>query len=135
MISVLVVNDHDFMRWSLSTLIDTESDLVLIGTAPDGRGGVALTQELRPDVVLMDVRLPDLDGVGAAQEITGRQQDARVVILSASCRGLDVREALAAGACGYLLKGDPPEVLMDGIRLAAGGGQPLAPVAQARPGR
>jgi DNA-binding NarL/FixJ family response regulator len=135
MTSVLVVDDHDLMRSSLSRLIEAEADLVVLGTACDGRGGVALAHLLRPDVVLMDVALPDLDGIGATRELLRHQPDARVLILSSSCRGPVVREALLAGACGYLLKGDPPEVLMEGIRLAARGGEPLTPLVRDLSGR
>jgi DNA-binding NarL/FixJ family response regulator len=135
MTSVLVVDDHDLMRSSLSRLIEAEADLVVLGTACDGRRGVALAHLLRPDVVLMDVALPDLDGIGATRELLRHQPDARVLILSSSCRGPVVREALLAGACGYLLKGDPPEVLMEGIRLAARGGEPLTPLVRDLSGR
>jgi DNA-binding NarL/FixJ family response regulator len=133
--SVLVVDDHDLMRSSLSRLIDAEADLVVLGTASDGRGGVELAHVLRPDVVLMDVALPGLDGIGATRELLRRQPDARVLMLSSSCRGPVVREALLAGACGYLLKGDPPEALMEGIRLAARGGEPLTPLVRDLSGR
>ena len=72
MTSVLVVDDHDLMRSSLSRLIEAEADLVLAGTACNGWGGVELAQLLRPDVVLMDVALPDLDGIGATRELLRR---------------------------------------------------------------
>ena len=133
--SVLVVDDHDLMRSSLSRLIEAEDDLDLLGTACNGWGGVELAQLLRPDVVLMDVALPDLDGIGATRELLRQQPDARVLMLSSSCRGPVVREALQAGACGYLLKGDPPEALMEGIRLAAHGGEPLTPLVRDLCGR
>lgn len=133
--SVLVVDDHDLMRSSLSRLIEAEADLVLLGTACNGRGGVELAQLLRPDVVLMDVALPDLDGIAATRELLRQQPAARVLMLSSSCRGPVVREALRAGACGYLLKGDPPEALMEGIRLAACGGEPLTPLVRELCGR
>jgi DNA-binding NarL/FixJ family response regulator len=133
--SVLVVDDHDLMRSSLSRLIEAEADLVLAGTACNGWGGVELAQLLRPDVVLMDVALPDLDGIGATRELLRQQPGARVLMLSSSCRGPVVREALEAGACGYLLKGDPPEALMEGIRLAARGGEPLTPLVRDLCGR
>jgi DNA-binding NarL/FixJ family response regulator len=135
MTSVLVVDDHDLMRSSLSRLIEAEPDLVLLGTACDGRSGVDLAALLRPDVVLMDMALPDLDGIDATREVLRDQPEARVLILSSSCRGPVVREALRAGACGYLLKGDPPDVLMDGIRLAARGGEPLTPLVRDLSGR
>lgn len=133
--SVLVVDDHDLMRSSLSRLIEAEADLVVLGTASDGNAGVELAQLLRPDVVLMDVALPGLDGIGATRELLRHQPDARVLMLSSSCRGPVVREALLAGACGYLLKGDPPEALMEGIRLAARGGEPLTPLVRDLSGR
>ena len=135
MTSVLVVDDHDLMRSSLSRLIEAEADLAVLGTAGDGWGGVALAHRLRPDVVLMDMALPDLDGIGATRELLREQPGARVLILSSSCRGPVVREALRAGACGYLLKGDPPDVLMDGIRLAARGGEPMTPLVRDLCGR
>ena len=133
--SVLVVDDHDLMRSSLSRLIEAEADLVLAGTASSGWGGVELAQLLRPDVILMDVALPDLDGIAATREVLRQQPGARVLMLSSSCRGPVVREALQAGACGYLLKGDPPEALMEGIRLAARGGEPLTPLVRDLCGR
>lgn len=135
MTSVLVVDDHDLMRSSLAKLIEAETDLVVLGMACDGRAGIEQANLLRPDVILMDVALPELDGIGATRELLRHQPDARVLMLSSSCRGPVVREALRAGACGYLLKGDPPEALMEGIRLAARGGEPLTPLVRELSGR
>jgi DNA-binding NarL/FixJ family response regulator len=116
------------MRSSMSRLIQAEDDLVVVGVAADGLAAVSLALLHRPDVVLMDVYLPVLDGIRATRELLRHQPLARVLMLSSSCRGPVVREALQAGACGYLLKGDPPEAILAGIRLAAQGGQPMAPL-------
>jgi DNA-binding NarL/FixJ family response regulator len=128
MTSVLVVDDHQLMRSSLSRLIEAEEDLAVVGVAADGLAAVTLALLHRPDVILMDVYLPVLDGILATRELLLHQPGARVLMLSSSCRGPVVREALQAGACGYLLKGDPPEAILAGIRLAALGGQPMAPL-------
>ena len=128
--SVLIADDHEFMRSVLSRLVEAEPDLVLVGTAADGVVAVAMAVRTTPDVVLMDLSMPRLDGISALREIRRQVPGARILVLSSSCTGPLVREALRAGACGYLLKGDPPRSLLDGIRTAAGGGRPLAALAR-----
>jgi DNA-binding NarL/FixJ family response regulator len=128
--SVLIADDHEFMRSVLSRLVEAEPDLVLVGTAADGVVAVTMAAQTSPDVVLMDLSMPRLDGISALREIRRQVPGAHVLVLSSSCTGPLVREALRAGACGYLLKGDPPRSLLDGIRTAAGGGRPLAALAR-----
>lgn len=128
--SVLIADDHEFMRSTLSGLIEAEPDLTVVGTAADGVMAVAMAARTRPDVVLMDLSMPRLDGIGAMREIRRQVPGVRVLVLSSSCSGPLVREALEAGACGFLVKGGSPQLVLDGIRSAALGGQPLAPIAR-----
>lgn len=128
--SVLIADDHEFMRSTLSGLIEAEPDLTVVGTVADGVMAVAMAARTRPDVVLMDLSMPRLDGIGAMREIRRQVPGVRVLVLSSSCSGPLVREALGAGACGFLVKGGSPQLVLDGIRSAALGGQPLAPIAR-----
>ncbi|WP_265520605.1 response regulator [Oerskovia flava] len=134
-IRVLVVDDHPVVRAGLVGLLAAETDLVVVGEAGDGRQGVALAAELSPDVVLMDLRMPVLDGVGATTEIVGgpratgpdRTGAPHVVVLTTYDTDGDILRAVEAGATGYLLKDTPRDELVAGVRAAARGETVLAP--------
>lgn len=132
-ISVLVVDDDTLVRAGLRMMIETQDDLVVTGEAANGTDAVALAEALRPDVVLMDIRMPGTDGIEATRRITGAaRQDAdreppRVVILTTFEMDEYVYEAVRAGASGFLLKRTPPEELLAGIRTIADGDALLSP--------
>jgi DNA-binding NarL/FixJ family response regulator len=127
MIRVLLVDDQAVVRGGLKLILEAQDDIEVIGEAADGSEAVALTRALDPDVVLMDIRMPVLDGIEATRQLAATGTDARVLILTTY--GLDeyVYEALQAGAAGFLLKTDPPERLVEGVRVVAAGEALLAP--------
>ncbi|WP_431925715.1 response regulator [Nonomuraea jabiensis] len=124
MIRVLVADDQALLRGSFRLLIDSEDDLVVVGEAADGHQAVALARKESPDVVLMDVRMPEMDGIAATREIAG---DTRVLILTTFDLDEYVYAALRAGASGFLLKDAPPDDLLRAIRVVASGETLLAP--------
>ncbi len=132
-ITVLVVDDDTLVRAGLRMMIETQDDLVVTGEAANGVDAVALARELRPDVVLMDIRMPGTDGIEATRQITSapRPDDAheppRVVILTTFEIDEYVYQAVRAGASGFLLKRTPPEELLAGIRTIAAGDALLSP--------
>ena len=126
---VLVVDDQALLRTAFSSLIDAEDDLEVVGAAADGREAVQIAARLRPDVVVMDVRMPVMDGIEATRQITA-DQDAgvpRVLILTTFDLDEYVFEALRAGASGFALKSRPLEELLTAIRTVAAGEALLAP--------
>jgi DNA-binding NarL/FixJ family response regulator len=126
-IRVLVAEDHAVVRGGLAELLNGADDVEVVGTAADGEEAVGLVGELCPDVVLMDISMPKIDGIQATTAILEKEPDARVVMLTAFSDRDRVLSALDAGAVGYLLKdADPPE-LFEAIRAAARGEAPLAP--------
>lgn len=127
MIRVLVVDDHPVVRAGLTGLLDGEEDLEVVGEAGDGEAGVARAVELRPDVVLMDLRMPGLDGAAATARLLTTEPQVRVVVLTTYETDADILRAVEAGASGYLLKDTPREELVAGIRAAARGETVLAP--------
>lgn len=127
MIEVLLVDDDHLMRAGLGMIIAQTSDITVVGEAEDGRQAVSLARRERPDVVLMDVRMPVLDGIEATREITSLGDSPRVLILTTFEFDEYVFNALQAGASGFLLKRTPPEQLVDGIRTIAAGEALLSP--------
>ncbi len=127
MTSVLVVDDHAMVRSGLTVLIDATGDLHVVGEAADGRQAVALAADLAPDVVLMDLSMPGMDGVEATRELLRQRPDSVVVVLTSFSDQPRVAEALKAGAVGYLLKDCDPRDLIAAIRSAAEGHAPLDP--------
>ena len=123
MIKVLVADDEALLRSAFSSLIESQDDLEVVGVAADGRQAVELVASLAPDVVVMDVRMPVMDGIEATRRITG----SRVLILTTFDMDEYVFEALRAGASGFALKSRPPEELLSGIRTVADGEALLAP--------
>ena len=126
-IRVLIADDEALVRAGLSLIVDLEPGLSLAGEAVDGREAVALTGALTPDVVLMDIRMPILDGLAATRRIVASGSPTRVLILSTFGADEQVYEGLLAGASGFLLKDVPREQLVGGIRIVADGGSLLAP--------
>jgi DNA-binding NarL/FixJ family response regulator len=128
-IRVLVVDDEALLRTAFSALIDAEDDLEVVGEAADGRQAVQVAARLRPDVVVMDVRMPVMDGIEATRQITAGQGAGvpRVLILTTFDLDEYVFEALRAGASGFALKSRPLEELLSAIRTVAAGEALLAP--------
>nr|WP_269329452.1 response regulator transcription factor [Kineosporia babensis] len=128
----MVADDHPIVRSGLAGLLDVETDMTIVGEAGDGEEAVARATALRPDVVLMDLRMPGLDGVGATRRITAALPQTRVLVLTTYDTDDDIVHAVEAGATGYLLKDTPRPVLVDAVRSAARGETVLAPPVAAR---
>jgi DNA-binding NarL/FixJ family response regulator len=126
-IRVLVVDDHVIVRNGLAQLLATTDEFELVGTAGDGREAVALVDSLRPDVVLMDLSMPEMDGVEATHAITRRHPGTKIVILSSFSEHQRVLAALDAGAEGYVLKHADPEQILSAIDAVHRGGAPIDP--------
>lgn len=125
MISILIADDHSVVRRGLATLIAEHPDLELVAEAASGQEAVALVREHSPDVALIDLSMPDLDGIEATSQIVATSPRTRVAILTSYAEPPRIRAALEAGALGYLLKDSEPEELIAGIRLVAAGSSPL----------
>lgn len=128
MIKVLVADDHAVVRRGLATLIATAPDLELVGTASDGAEAVRLAVDSGADVVVMDLSMPEVDGVAATRLLASQVPSCRVLVLTSFSDQGRVIDALRAGADGYLLKHAEPEDILDGIREVVRGGSPLDPV-------
>jgi DNA-binding NarL/FixJ family response regulator len=128
-VRVLIADDQALVRAGFRMILDAEDDLDVVGEASDGAEAVEAARKLRPDVVLMDIRMPELDGIEATRRVLAIGQDPppRVLMLTTFDLNEYVYEALRAGASGFLLKDVPPEQLADGIRVVAGGDALLAP--------
>jgi DNA-binding NarL/FixJ family response regulator len=129
MIRVLVADDHPLVRRGLATLLATANDLELVGMASDGAEAVELAVGSGADVVVMDLSMPEVDGVAAIKELASRVPSCRVLVLTSFSDQARVSDALRAGADGYLLKHAEPEDILDGIREVVRGGSPLDPTA------
>ncbi|MGH3384475.1 MAG: response regulator transcription factor [Nocardioidaceae bacterium] len=129
MIRVVVVDDQALVRMGLRTLIESEADTELVGEAEDGREGVEVVRATVPDIVLMDIRMPVLDGLGALREITSDPAlgEVRVIILTTFELDEYVFEALRHGASGFVLKDSAPADLLQAVRVVAEGGSLLSP--------
>ncbi len=131
-IGLLIVDDHPVVRDGLSGMFASTAEFTVLGQAGDGAEAVRLAEALRPDVILMDLRMPGLDGVAAITELARRGVAARVLVLTTYDTDSDVLAAVEAGATGYLLKDAPRAELVRAVRAAANGEAVLAPSVAAR---
>ncbi|MCB0130569.1 MAG: response regulator transcription factor [Caldilineaceae bacterium] len=127
MIRILLVDDQRLMREGVRILLDLEPDLEVVGEVADGRAAITAYAQLRPDVVLMDIRMPELDGVEATRRIVTDDPAARVIILTTFDDDEYVFEGVRAGALGYMLKAASGEELADAVRTVAAGGGLIEP--------
>ena len=127
MIRVLVVDDDPLVRSALRLMLGGQADLEVIGEAADGRAGVAAAREHRPDVVLMDIRMPVLNGLEATRALHAGEEPPRVIVLTTFDADEHVLGALAAGADGFVLKDTPPQEIVTAIRTVAAGDPMLSP--------
>ena len=127
MIRVLLVDDDALMRAGLASILSSDDAVEVVGEAPDGRVAVERVTVLRPDVVLMDVRMPEVDGISATREVVAVAPDTRVVILTTFEDDEYIFGALIAGASGFLLKRTTPESLIEAIKAVAAGDSLLSP--------
>ena len=130
-IRVLVVDDHDLFRTGLATMLQAETGIEVVAQASRGSMGVRLARELHPSVVLMDLRMPDLDGIEATKEILQDNPATRVIALTVANGESDIAAAVLAGACGYLVKDTPIDDVVAAVRAAASGDSWLSPRAAA----
>jgi DNA-binding NarL/FixJ family response regulator len=126
-IRVLLADDQELVRAGFRMILETQADIEVAGDAGDGAEAVAATRRLQPDVVLMDIRMPNLDGLQATKQIVAAGSGSRVVILTTFDLDEYVYQALTAGASGFLLKHAPPEQLISAVRVVAAGDALLAP--------
>ena len=126
MIDVVLVDDDVLIRAGVRMILEAEDDIRVVGEASTGREGVEMVRRLRPAVVLVDVEMPDLDGIAATREIVATSEEARVVVLTTFESDEYLFESLLAGASGFLLKRSPPEELLRGVRVVAAGEALLA---------
>ena len=131
-VRIVVADDHEVVRAGFAALLDTQPDFTVLGTASDGAQAVRISRELRPDVILMDVRMPGTDGIEATRQLTGGAAGPRVIILTTFDLDEYVYDALCAGASGFLLKDVTAERLFDAVRVISAGEALLAPTVTRR---
>jgi DNA-binding NarL/FixJ family response regulator len=131
-VKIVVADDHEVVRAGFAALLDTQPDFTVVGTASDGAEAVKLSREMRPDVVLMDVRMPGTDGIEATRQLTADADGPLVIILTTFDLDEYVYDALCAGASGFLLKDVTGERLFDAVRVVAAGEALLAPAVTRR---
>jgi NarL family two-component system response regulator LiaR len=131
-IRVLIADDHAVVRQGLRTFLDLQADIDVVGEAADGEEAVAVAAEHAPDVILLDLVMPRLDGIGALRRLRDTAPAARVIVLTSFGEDERLFTALRAGASGYLLKDVEPAELVRSIRTVHGGGAPLSPAVAAR---
>ncbi len=128
-IRILLADDHQMVREGLRSLLEKEDDIEVVGEAEEGRKAVELVREMQPDVVVMDITMPKLNGVEATRQIVSEFPQTKIIALSMHFSKIFVVNMLKAGALGYILKGDPSEELVEGVRTVSGGGAYFSPKA------
>jgi DNA-binding NarL/FixJ family response regulator len=131
-IRLLLVDDEDLVRFGLRTILDLTDDIDVVGEASDGAQAVSAARALRPEVVLMDIRMPRVDGLAATRQILDQPDPPKVVILTTFHLDEYVYSALQAGASGFLLKDTPPRQIVTAIRAVAAGSEMLSPAVTRR---
>jgi DNA-binding NarL/FixJ family response regulator len=131
-LSILIADDHPVVRDGLRGMLESQADFEVIGEAADGDQAIKKVAELKPDIVLMDLRMPEVDGVTAIREIKGSQPETQILVLTTYDSDADILPAIEAGANGYLLKDSSREELYGAIRATARGDTVLAPTVAAR---
>lgn len=127
MIRVLLVDDQQLVRAGLRMLCESDPEMEVVGEAPDGATAIRLAAQVHPDVILMDLRMPGVNGTAATARILAERPATRVVVLTTFDDDDHLYPALAAGACGFLVKDATPAELLDGVRRAAAGDSPFSP--------
>jgi DNA-binding NarL/FixJ family response regulator len=118
-IRVLIVDDHPLMRKGLADILEGIDDIQVVGAAEDGAAALALAHAVKPDIILMDISMPGMDGIEATEKLVEMGNSARVVMLTSYSEREKITQALAAGAVSYLTKDSPPEAVIRAIRAAA----------------
>ena len=126
-IRVMTVDDHPLLREGISTLINSQPDMHMVGEASTALEALERFRELRPDVTLMDVRLPDKSGIEAMMSIRSEFPNARLIMLTTSEGDVEIQRALAAGAQGYILKSMPPKEMVEAVRMVHAGKKRIPP--------
>ncbi|MEV6970898.1 response regulator transcription factor [Hamadaea sp. NPDC051192] len=127
MIRVLLVDDQQLVRAGLRMLCESDPEMEVVGEAADGGPAIRMAQQLRPDVIVMDLRMPGVDGTTATARILADRPSTRILVLTTFDDDDHLYPALAAGACGFLVKDASPGELLDGVRRAAAGESPFSP--------
>ena len=131
-IRVMLVDDHEVVRLGIAAALEAEADISIVGQAADGESSVQMATVMQPDVVLMDILLPGIDGIEACRQVKEASPRTRVVMLTSHTRQEAVLAAIMAGACGYLLKNTAPRAIVSAIRSAAAGESTLDPAVTGR---
>ena len=131
-IRVIIADDHPVVRIGLRGMLETQADIEVVGEAENGKQAVSLAAKLEPDVVLMDLQMPELDGASATEQICTRLSQTHVLVLTTYDTDADITRAIGAGAIGYLLKDAPRDDLLHAIRAASRGESVLTPSVASR---
>jgi DNA-binding NarL/FixJ family response regulator len=130
-VKIVVVDDHDLLRAGVRDYLSSMPEYRMVGEASSARAGLQIVETQKPDIVLMDIAMPGMDGIVATREVHRRMRSARVIMLSAHRQLHDVRDAFNAGVVGYVLKSDPPETLKQALETVVRGGSFVSPAVAA----
>ena len=131
-VSIIVADDHQVVRTGFAAMLDTQADFTVLGTASDGASAVQACRTLRPDLIIMDIRMPGIDGIEATRQLSSSDQPPKVLILTTFDLDKYVFDALRAGASGFMLKDVTAEQLYEAVRVVAAGDALLAPAVTRR---